>query len=134
MDVLQFAFGAGAENVYLPHNVMKNRVVYTGTHDNDTTLGWWRTLDPAERAFAAEYLGGGLDDFNIADRLIRAAFATAAELAVVPMQDVLGLGSEARMNVPGTEEGNWRWRMEPSAFDDERVAYLRRLGEIYGRI
>ncbi|MCL2342485.1 MAG: 4-alpha-glucanotransferase, partial [Firmicutes bacterium] len=131
--------GAEPDNVYLPHNTSKNRVVYTGTHDNDTTRGWWQTMKPKERALVREYLGGNLTVKTVADRLTRAAFGTVAELAVVPMQDVLNLGGEARMNVPGTMNGpgsaanNWRWRMAPEAFDEERAAYLKRLGEIYGR-
>jgi len=139
MDVLQFAFGTEPDSAYLPHNTRRDRVVYTGTHDNDTTRGWWRAMAPKERARVREYLGGNPNVKTIADRLIRAAFGTVAELAVVPMQDVLNLGSEARMNIPGTMNtpggaaNNWRWRMEPDAFDDEKVAYLKRLGEIYGR-
>lgn len=133
MNVLQFAFEPGANSSYLPHNTARHRVVYTGTHDNDTTLGWWRTQSALCRAFADEYLGGGLSEATVADRLMRTAFETVAELAVVPMQDILGLGSEARMNVPGTERGNWRWRMDENAFDAAHAASLRRMGQLYGR-
>ncbi|MCC5870372.1 MAG: 4-alpha-glucanotransferase [Gammaproteobacteria bacterium] len=108
MLVMQFAFDGSPDNPYLPGNHVENMVVYTGTHDNDTTLGWYRQLDERTRALVHEAIGG--DGAQMPLPLIRAALASPAKLAVIPMQDLLGLGGEARMNVPGVAEGNWRWR------------------------
>jgi 4-alpha-glucanotransferase len=109
MKVLQFAFGDPGSHVYLPHNFGCNCVVYTGTHDNDTTLGWWRSgTSKEERAHVHAYLGTA--DEAIPWALIRAAYASVARMAVVPLQDVLGLASEARMNTPSRTDGNWSWR------------------------
>ncbi|QYJ16475.1 4-alpha-glucanotransferase [Rubrobacter xylanophilus DSM 9941] len=131
MKVLQFAFGGGPENPFLPHNWHEaDWVTYTGTHDNDTTAGWWLSAADGERAFARRYLGReyvGVWDF------IRLAYASAAGWAVIPMQDVLDLGTEARMNTPGTVEGNWSWRMEPEALTPELARSLRELAATYGR-
>lgn len=123
MLVLQFAFDGMPDNPYLPGNHTEESVVYTGTHDNDTTLGWYRTVDEATRAT----LHATLDDADdMPDALIRAAYASPANLAVVPMQDLLALGTEARMNVPGTTEGNWQWRFDwsdvPADFADKFAA------------
>lgn len=134
IDVLHFAFASDASSIYLPHKLRRERVVYTGTHDNDTTLGWWRSLSDAERSFVAEYLGGNVDSQTISDRLIRTAMGTVCDLAIIPMQDILGLDGSARMNTPGTPEGNWRWRMEKGAFRLKHCASLRRVAEVYGRI
>lgn len=132
MKVLQFAFDAGADNPYLPHNHERDCVVYTGTHDNDTTMGWWRnTLDEARRKRVKEYLGSPEEEMPWP--LIRSCFASVARLAVVPMQDVLGLGSEHRMNVPGTSAGNWRWRFEWEMVSESLPERLRRLASLYGR-
>jgi 4-alpha-glucanotransferase len=112
MKVLQFAFGDPGSHVYLPHNFAPNCVVYTGTHDNDTTLGWWRSgASLEERAHVQAYLGASDDSMPWA--LIRTAFASVARMAVVPLQDVLGLASEARMNTPSLRDGNWSWRFGP---------------------
>jgi len=105
-------------------------VVYTGTHDNDTTAGWWLSAADGERAFARRYLGreyAGVWDF------IRLAYASAAGWAVIPMQDVLGLGTEARMNTPGTGEGNWEWRLGGEALTPNLAARLGELARTYGR-
>jgi 4-alpha-glucanotransferase len=110
MVVLQFAFDGSPHNPHLPAHHVPNSVVYTGTHDNDTTLGWFEGLDTATREFIRERLG--ISSLDMPDALIEAAFGSRAQLAVVPMQDLMGLGSEARMNTPGTTEGNWRWRFE----------------------
>lgn len=131
MVVLQFAFGE-ADNLYLPHNHVPNSVVYTGTHDNDTTRGWWETLDGEARERVRDYLG--TDGRDIAWDLIRAAYASVAERAVVPMQDVANLGSEARMNVPGRADGNWAWRAYPEHFSGTSAARLRRLAALTGRL
>ncbi|HKD45347.1 MAG TPA: 4-alpha-glucanotransferase [Candidatus Angelobacter sp.] len=112
MKVLQFAFGDPGAHIYLPHSYIRNCVVYTGTHDNDTTLGWWRSgATREERAHAEAYLGPLNEDIVWA--FIRVALASVARFALVPLQDVLGLGSEARMNTPSRLEGNWGWRFVP---------------------
>jgi 4-alpha-glucanotransferase len=132
MCVLQFAFGGDAENRYLPHNYEAHAVVYTGTHDNDTTWGWYNQSDEWVKDHVRRYLGR--DGRDIAWDFIRAAWASTADLAIAPMQDVLNLGSEARMNTPGVPEGNWRWRIPPGT--DWRGAFnrLRELTELYGRL
>lgn len=132
MKVLQFAFDSGPTNPFLPHWYQPNVVVYTGTHDNDTTVGWFQTRVGAERAFALRYLGS--DGREITWDLIRLAFLSVADTAIVPVQDVLGLGSEARMNHPGRAEGNWAWRLLPGQLTDGHCARLRELTETYGRI
>jgi 4-alpha-glucanotransferase len=130
MKVLQFAFHE-ADSLYLPHRHVRNAVVYTGTHDNDTTRGWWRTLDPSARRRVAEYLGA--DGTEIEWDLIRAAYASVADRAIVPLQDVFGLGSEARMNTPAEAEGNWSWRAREEHFANDRNARLRELAHLTGR-
>ncbi len=131
MKVLQFAFGE-PDSLYLPHNLVPNAVVYTGTHDNDTTRGWWETLDGESRSRVADYLG--TTGADISWDLIRAAFASVADRAIVPLQDVAGLGSEARMNVPGRAEANWSWRARPAQFSEASAARIRRLVELTGRL
>lgn len=131
MKILQFAFGGDANNPYLPHNHQRLSVVYTGTHDNDTTLGWYDGLDERTRAHLRDYLGH--DAEGIPWLLIRAAFASVAVFAVVPMQDVLELGSEHRMNTPGVTGGNWRWRFQWEQVPEGLENRLRRLTELYGR-
>ncbi|WP_456452825.1 4-alpha-glucanotransferase [Hydrogenimonas sp.] len=129
MKILQFAFGGGADNPYLPHHHTRRSVVYTGTHDNDTTVGWFESFDAKEAV--TSYLARS--DEAIEWAMIREAMASVSVFAVVPMQDVLGLGSWARMNRPGVGEGNWRWRMTPEQL---RSAPFDRLGELtrlYGR-
>jgi 4-alpha-glucanotransferase len=130
MKVLQFAFGE-TDSEHLPHHHVPNGVVYTGTHDNDTTRGWFAALDDGARARFCDYLGTAGED--AAWDLIRAAFASVAERAIVPMQDVLGLGTEGRMNVPGRAGQNWDWRAAKDAFSPERAARLRRLATLTGR-
>ena len=117
MRVLQFAYGGDDTNMHLPENVGANMVLYTGTHDNDTAVGWWASAGAEEKAFARQKLGMRPDENDIADALIRAAYGSAALLCIIPMQDYLGLGTEARMNVPATLGGNWCWRMLPGAAD-----------------
>ena len=130
MKVLQFAFYE-ADSPYLPHRHVPNAVVYTGTHDNDTTRGWWATLDPGARGRVADYLGS--DGTAIEWDLIRAAYTSVADRAVVPLQDVFGLGSEARMNTPAEPEGNWSWRARDEDFRNDRNGRLRELAELTGR-
>jgi len=131
MKVLQFAF-SGPDNHFLPHNYAHdNWVVYTGTHDNDTTAGWWRSAPPEERDFARRYLGqeyAGVEDF------VRLAYASTARRAVIPMQDHLGLGSEARTNTPGTTEGNWSWRLTGGELTPELASRIREMTRTYGRL
>ncbi len=132
MKILQFAFGGNSDNPYLPDNYDKNCVVYTGTHDNDTTLGWSRMLSDGEKDYIYEYLGRPSVSLHCA--LLQAALASVANLAVIPMQDILELGSEHRMNTPGTTEGNWRWRFSWDQLSDERAARLGHLIRLFNRI
>ena len=132
MKVLHFAFGGGADNPYLPHNHVLNSVVYTGTHDNNTTLGWFEELDEQTRAHLFDYLGG--HPASIPELLVRCAFASVARLAVVPMQDILSLGGEDRMNRPGVAKGNWRWRFRWDQVSSGVAAHYRHLLELYGRV
>lgn len=131
MSILQFAFDGRADNPYLPHNHRRDTVVYTGTHDNDTTLGWWAGLDEPTRIRVREYLAS--DGRAIHWDLIRTAFASVAELAIVPMQDVLGLGAEARMNTPGASEGCWTWRLDETQIEPWHAPLLADLAKRYGR-
>jgi 4-alpha-glucanotransferase len=143
MAILQFAFGNDPQGPsFRPHNYDRNLVAYTGTHDNDTTAGWWsskgtddsiRTAEDVlkEHAFARAYLG--LKDDAICWAMIRAILASVANTAMIPLQDVLGLGSQARMNLPGTSSGNWRWRVRPDALTDELASKLREMNTVYDR-
>ncbi|HEY0582183.1 MAG TPA: 4-alpha-glucanotransferase [Chloroflexota bacterium] len=133
MKVLQFAFGDTAENPYLPHNYSdSNCVVYTGTHDNDTTRGWFENAaSESERVAVTRYLG--TDGSHIAEDLMRLALESNANTAIVPLQDVLDLGSEARMNTPGAPEGNWTWRVAANGLDRSRAECLAELTRAYGR-
>jgi 4-alpha-glucanotransferase len=143
MGILQFAFGTDPQAPeFKPHNHRRHYVVYTGTHDNDTTLGWWtssgvgdstRTAENirAEREFALKYLGTDGREMNWV--LIRAVLASVADVAIIPLQDVLGLGSEARMNLPATSSGNWRWRFTADQLTPEIGERLRELTVIYDR-
>ena len=129
MRVLQFAFGDTAENPYLPHNYNHASVAYTGTHDNDTTRGWFASRPEQERDHVRRYLGR--DGHDIAWDFIRLAWSSVADLAITPLQDVLNLGSEARMNTPGRP--NWTWRIPPKAIRDEALGRLKDLTLLYGR-
>lgn len=131
MKILQFAFEGGAINPYLPHHHKENCVVYTGTHDNDTTLGWFSSLPESCQQYVCEYLGQQQEMMPWA--LIRAAFASVANLAVTPMQDILALDGAHRMNKPGTLSGNWRWRFTWDQAPENLHEKLRRMVEIYGR-
>jgi 4-alpha-glucanotransferase len=142
MRILQFAFGGDARNRDLPHNYIKNCVAYTGTHDNDTTVGWFfskpgegSTRDEAqikrEREFCLKYLNS--DGKEIHWDFIRAIWASVADTAIVPMQDILGLGTEARMNLPASTSGNWAWQCRKNDFSEAIAQRLAELTEIYGR-
>src|SRR5262249_58907281 len=110
--ILQFAFDGHSDNPHLPDNYVANTVVYTGTHDNPTTRGWYEDLPDAERRNLWGYLKRALGtDEDAAPALLGLAWSSAAALAIAPLQDVLNLGKEARMNQPGTADGNWRWRV-----------------------
>jgi 4-alpha-glucanotransferase len=132
MLILQFAFGGNADNPYLPHNHGIAEVVYTGTHDNDTTLGWYATLDAAARAQLHEYLGHPGE--SMPWPLIRTALESVAQLTIIPWQDLLAQGSEARMNVPGTVEGNWRWQFDWTQVPADLGARMREWLTLYGRL
>jgi 4-alpha-glucanotransferase len=124
--VLQFGFGEGARNPHRFEAHVENRVVYTGTHDNDTSLGWWRSATAAERGrFSRTLARAGIEEDDVAWAFVRLAFASPARLAIVPLQDALGLGSAARMNRPGSATGNWRWRLQPGALSAELAGRLR---------
>lgn len=131
MRVLQFALG-GPDSPHWPHNFERNTSVYTGTHDNDTTNGWHAKLDDHARRQLAAYLGGAAE--NPADDLMRLAWASVAVLAITPLQDLLGLGTEARMNMPGVAEGNWRWRLRPEQFQPGVLEHLAEWTTIYNRV
>ncbi len=135
MAILQFAFGGKADNLYLPHNHHHNSVVYPGTHDNDTTLGWYRSsgneaaADHVRRYFRISGNEIGWD-------FVRAAYASVCNLAVIPLQDLMSLGAEARFNTPGVAAGNWQWRYTAQQLEtlrSESAAYLKSIGELYGR-
>jgi 4-alpha-glucanotransferase len=128
MRVLQFAFDGKSDNPYLPHNYEARTVVYTGTHDNDTTCGWWARLPEGQRDHVRRYFG--VDGASIHWNMIRAASASVADVSIVPMQDVLGLDGTARMNCPGVTKGNWEWRFtwdQVAPWHAERLAELARL-------
>jgi len=140
MRVLQFAFSSDEENIHLPDNYPRDVVVYTGTHDNDTTVGWFAGLEDesetpaakkAEREFCLKYLQS--DGREIHWDMMRAALSSSADTAIIPLQDVFGLGGEARMNLPGSESGNWTWRLRPGVMTGEVAARLRELTEASGR-
>ena len=132
MKVLQFAWGSGAKNAFLPHNHVKQAIVYTGTHDNDTTVGLYRSLPDADRLQFAKYLGRPVDDPAWA--LIHMAMASVADCAIVPMQDVLSLGNEARMNLPGAASGNWAWRFSQDVLTEGVANRLADLAATFGRM
>ena len=132
MKILQFAFDAAIDDRDLPHNHEKHGVVYTGTHDNDTTKGWYSLRTAAEREEMHTYLGTAGED-AVGD-LIRAALMSVADMAIIPLQDLLQLGSEARMNIPGTPFGNWEWRFSWEMVPPELTRTIRNQLARYGRI
>lgn len=134
MAVLQFAFGGAADNLYLPHNQRPNSIVYSGTHDNDTTLGWYGSADEKTRDHVRRYFR--ISGHEISWDFIRSAYASVANLAVFPLQDLLSLGSDARFNTPGKSQGNWSWRFRAEqlrSLREQSGGYLRQLGALYGR-
>ncbi len=133
MKILEFAFDSREESDYLPHNYTKNCVVYTGTHDNETALGWFKNLPRQDKKFAKEYLG-----INYAKdavwAMIRAAFGSVSDTAIIPMQDYLELDAYARINTPSTLGGNWVWRMKKDALSKELCQKMHDYARIYGRL
>ncbi len=132
MAVLQFGFGDPGARMYLPHRLTYNHVVYTGTHDNNTTNGWWECCTDYERRGVRAYIGEVNDGVHWA--FIRAALSSVATLSVVPLQDVLGLGSDARMNTPSHPDGNWRWRYAPGSLKRDLAEKLAALAEVTDRL
>ncbi len=132
MKVLHFAFNAGQDSEYLPHNYDRNCVVYTGTHDNDTTIGWYQSKNRADKQFVRNYLNVR-KGVNINFTLIRAALSSVADTAIIPMQDYLGLSNEARINTPSTLGDNWRWRMYAGEADEKLAEQIKKLTVLYGR-
>jgi 4-alpha-glucanotransferase len=131
MKILQFAFDSGPDNPYLPHQHIPNSVIYTGTHDNDTTLGWWLKLDNTAKARIEKYLQRPC--WEMPWPFIQTAFASVSRLAIIPMQDILALPSENRMNTPGTATGNWLWRCSKEMLTDELRQRLKALSQLYNR-
>ena len=142
MRILQFAFSSDTKNVDLPHNYYRNAVVYTGTHDNDTTVGWFNSIAGAgstrtaqqisrEKSFCLKYLNTRGADIHW--DFIRAVLSSVADTAIVPLQDLLGLGTEARMNLPNSTNGNWTWRFEENALTEAHSERLRDMTDTYGR-
>ncbi len=142
MRILQFAFGGDPKNHDLPHNYINNCVAYTGTHDNDTTVGWWHSQAGAgstrdasdisrEHDFCMKYLA--TDGSEIHWDFVRAVWSSVAQTAIAPLQDLLGLGTEGRMNLPASTSGNWHWRFQDGDLNDEIAARLKELTEVYGR-
>jgi 4-alpha-glucanotransferase len=131
MKIFQFAFDSGPEDPFLPHQYTQNMVVYTGTHDNDTALGWYQRVSESERDFYRRYMDR--DGGNVAWDMIRGSWMSVANLALAPMQDFLNLGNAARMNYPGNSSGNWGWRMPEGAASLELARRIRELNHLYLR-
>ena len=131
MKILQFAFGSGPGNPYLPHNHVKQCVVYTGTHDNDTTLGWYEKLTSDQKSSVNGYLGAR--DDTIVLEMLRAALMSVANISIIPFQDLLSLSTEARINIPGTADGNWSWRYNWNMVSKQKIDSTAYMLELYGR-
>ncbi len=131
MKVLQFAFDSEEENDYLPHNYDKNSIVYTGTHDNNTTLGWYNELNTQDKEYLKKYIN--LKDDDISWALIRTAWSSVSIFAIAPLQDLLKLGKEARMNIPGIAAGNWQWRCKEEDLTPHLTKELQELTTVYNR-
>ncbi len=134
MKVLEFAFDSREENDYLPHNYEKNCVVYTGTHDNDTIKGWYKSLPKKDKQMSIDYLGNEKTNFkDIHWDFIRLALSSVANYAIIPIQDYLGLGEEARMNTPSTVGGNWKWRLLDGEITKELSLKIKKMVKLYSR-
>jgi len=123
MKILQFAFGGMDDNPYLPQNIDEDSVVYTGTHDNDTSLGWYQQLDEQSKGHLHAVLGNQAP--KMPQALIQLALETKANITIIPMQDILGLDASHRMNIPGTMGGNWQWRFDWDTLKKEQTDYLK---------
>lgn len=132
MKILQFAFGGNADNPYLPHQHCYDSVIYTGTHDNNTSVGWYQELSEQARSHLHSYAGPS--DEKMPWLLIRMALQSVSGLAIVPMQDLFELAGEHRMNTPGTTEGNWHWQFQWDMVSEHCISYFRMLNQLYGRI
>jgi 4-alpha-glucanotransferase len=135
MAVLQFAFDGNPKNLYLPHNLMRDVVLYTGTHDNDTSLGWYETADESSKSFFRSYLN--IDGSTPGWDMLRHAYRSVSQLVITPAQDLLSLGTDARFNKPGEASGNWNWRMTEAQFHHLRhhsTRYLREQAILAGRL
>ena len=133
MKILQFAFDSREEGDYMPYNYEANSIVYTGTHDNDTTAGWYEKLNRKDKAFAKRYLNIKTNK-DVQWEFIRAAMASVSDTCVIPMQDYLGLGTEARINTPSTQGTNWKWRMLPGQFTGKLAERILEMSRLYGRV
>lgn len=131
MKVLQFAFDYNTENPHLPYNIPKRSVTYSGTHDNDTTVGWIKSLDEKTQDFIAFFTGSSRSD--LLSGILRSVYSSPSVLSIIPFQDVCGLGSEARFNVPGKPQGNWQWRMTEDMLSSEKSGFIKRFAEVFGR-
>ena len=131
MKILQFAFDSGSDNPYLPPNHLPNSVIYTGTHDNNTSLGWWNSLDTEGKQRVRDYLQNPCK--KMPWPLVETALASVANLAIIPLQDILSLPATSRMNTPGTATGNWQWRFQPGVLSADITTQLKRASQLYGR-
>ena len=132
MKICQFAFGGDPEEPFLPHNYPVNCVAYTGTHDNDTALGWYQTAPEKEKDFYRRYLGRYGE--NISWDLIRTVWSSVAMFALAPLQDFLSLDGSARMNFPGRASGNWSWRFEAQDVDSDLANRIHQMNYLYSRM
>ena len=131
MKIIEFAF-SGKENTYLPHNYTKNTVVYTGTHDNETIMEWYKNISKKEKKYAKNYVKlSKKEGYNWG--FIRLAYASVSNVAIIPIQDFLGLGANCRMNTPSTMGGNWKFRISPNSLTPELSKKIRKLTKLYAR-
>lgn len=131
MKIIQFGFDSKEGSPYIPHLFDRNSVAYTGTHDNDTIVGWFQKASPEDRQFVLDYVNS--DGHDIAWDFIRLTWASVAVIALIPLQDALSLGSEARMNTPSVASGNWQWRFKWEQISPEIKQRLKKLTETYKR-
>ncbi len=135
MKILQFAFDSREESDYIPHKYERNCVVYTGTHDNETTYSWWKKIPPEDKNMAVSYLGASrfTSRKKLTYKMIELGMSSVADLCIIPMTDYLCLGESARINTPSTMGANWIWRMKDGAFTDKLSSYIRKITKLYGR-
>lgn len=132
MKILEFAFDGNKENEYLPHNYERNCVVYSGTHDNETLLGYFDSLPEKGYTYLQDYTGVKKRE-ELADAVIRLAYQSVADTVILQMQDILKKDNDARMNLPSTIGQNWRWRLKKEEFGEKQIAFLAKLADIYHR-